>query len=212
MAVNAAVAADAAVTSAAAAATPDAAPAASAAPKGKGKSGAMKARAMKAKGVQKAMKAKAMKALRPKAMKATIAKVVVGDDSPKAMKATRAAKGTGRGGAKKAAKDPTTADPNAKAAKESKRGRLMGLIRSWQDGSRICTALDKSEPDAEDAAAKKRPAAAHASVPVAPGSARRDRNANTGYEKMKRDGMIPEHVQHMMDKVMFVTKPVARNP
>ena len=73
-------------------------------------------------------------------------------------------------------------------------------------------ALVKSGPATEDAAVKKRPAAALDPDAVAAGSARRDRNANTGYEKMKRDGMIPEHVQHMMDKVMFVTKPVARNP
>ena len=76
----------------------------------------------------------------------------------------------------------------------------------------MCTALNTADPDTGDTAAKKRPAAAPDSAAVAPGSARRDRNANTGYEKMKREGMIPEHVQHLMDKVVFVTKPVTRNP
>lgn len=108
------------------------------------------------------------------AMKAKVMKAKA-TAAMKAMKAARAMK----------AKDSEPPESGEKVEKKKgKRGVLLEKISGWSSGSRLDTAM-------------KRPAAAD-TVSVAK---RRDRNANTAFQKLKRNNMLPEWVEEASKEV-----------
>ena len=82
-----------------------------------------------------------------------------------------------------------------------KRGQLLAKIRAWQDGSRIRDALEGAQDGSTQpkGASMKRPASAPGIL--AEPSGRRDRNANTHFQKLKSQGMLPPYIDDLVSKV-----------
>ena len=104
--------------------------------------------------------------------------------------------------AKKAKAKKAASKPAATAGGSGgKRGQLLEKIRAWQDGSRIRDALEGAQDGSTQpkGASMKRPASAP-SILAEP-SGRRDRNANTHFQKLKSQGMLPPYIDDLVSKV-----------